>query len=862
MLALHWACWGRACEETVTFLCEAHREAANVRDRYGRLPIHLACEYGTDAEVLNALLHANPLSIQSLDKNGRTPLDIVHEMHAAENDDSNNNVDNDNSDEAGTHILVDDCNRKKNSNISTLVPVLQKKQLLQHNSNNGGGGANYSTSMDNHQHDFSHQDHHYNSNENASIAWTPSTSSVTLHLEKAQHESIKLHNLIEQREWSEVLLRIRERPEDSTVWYSHQNESLPHFLPIHRACRRDPPIEVVYSLLQACPDGIGCRDSDGMLPIHWAAAARAGNHSNQNDNAHNNRGSIDLVAHLLKGFPGSVGIKDKYGRLPLHLACEHGAPEKVIEILLEADPQSFHVKDKKGRTPLDFAKERDYSVVQSVQSFHNNATSDRKRNGSKKSQSQSHSRPSMSKLSVDEKKGILLGRSGTMKNEADGRTHSSSSVGRLTPSSSSARRLRASPTPSSSVGTFNSSHAGSANTKTSRTGRRRKTFSPPANTVCESKSAGMYSSSANESVHTSSKQSVSSLEAIIKQAESHGQRSTFSRSSTPQKQYSSGYSNGMETPQSSSNGDLLYKSSSSNRSLNNSANSASETTTCSLSTSVTDYGRSTATQNSDVKSDLYRLIETKCWKSAMSRLKSHPEEASRWFESTGSHRPRRTLPLHRACQFRPPEEVVHALINIYPKALESKGNKDWLPLHYACAYAAPEPIIEILVDAYPPSLTTHGKGGTPLNIAECYYEGGKMEKAAIIEMLQRDPASYLRRSDPSLGTSLLEPIDEVELSSSDNSLKIRVQRDSPSPLGRGELDVGGHDDRSESSCSSRGDDNLDGAGCTEPTKLFLSIEREAWGDAVTRSEEHPNEAGLWVIRKVCCVRNISMRPSF
>jgi len=942
MLALHWACWGQSSEETITFLCEAYREAANIRDRYGRLPIHLACEYGTDAEVLNALLHANPMSIQSLDKRGRTPLDIVHEMHEQNGGDADDAIIMDHTHHTNEDTEKQPSCKKRNNNAnannshnlsSTLVPVLQKKQLLQHNSIETGIHANHhgnsssNNSNNNHYHSTaasaayhpgssSTAGNHSNNNtvrlqhaistDNASIAWTPSTSSVALHLEKAQHESIQLHNLIERREWSKVLLRIRERPEDSTVWYSlthstnaqhtqnGEDLTVPYFLPIHRACRRDPPIEVIYALLQACPDGIGCRDSDGMLPMHWAASTRASSNNNQHNHSNNGTtatpaititSSVDLVKYLLKGFPGSVGIKDKYGRLPLHLACEHGAAEEVIEILLEADPNSFHVKDKKGRTPLDFAKERDYSVVQSVQSFHNknaaayhnNNNSDRKqRNRSKnKHNNDSNSwRPSMSQLSVAEKKEMLLGRSGTMKSaEADGNSsrhrnnhHGSASAGRLTPSSSSRSRDRPgpSPTPSSSVGTFNNSREDSTSNM-SRTGRRRKTFSPPEHAVRESKSSGMHSSATGSgSVNTSSgKRSVSSLEAIIKQAESHGQRSTFSRSSTPQKEYSSGYSsNGMEvtTPQTNNmnGGDtssVMYKQcSSSNRSVNNSANSTSETTTCSLSTSVTDYAmsRSNATQNSDVKSDLYRLIETKCWKSALSRLKSHPEEAGRWFESTGSqYRPRRTLPLHRACQFRPPEEVVHALINIFPKALESKGNKDWLPLHYACAYAAPEAIIEILVEAYPSSLTTHGKGGTPLNIAECYYEGDRMEKAAIIEILQRDPASYLRRSDPSLGASLLlEPIDEVELSSSDNSMKIRVQRDSPSPLGRGEIDVvGGHDDRSESSASSRGYVNLDGVGSTEPTQLFLFIEREAWGDAVTRSEQHSDEAGLWVIRK-------------
>merc|ERR1719215_217400 len=92
---------------------------------------------------------------------------------------------------------------------------------------------------------------------------------------------------------------------------------------LHRALMRDPPANVVRTLLKAIPDAVFHRDEStrGMLPIH--ACAKHG------------KKSAEGLAMLIKAFPASVNITDDEGRLPLHFASEFDAHEKIIDMLID-----------------------------------------------------------------------------------------------------------------------------------------------------------------------------------------------------------------------------------------------------------------------------------------------------------------------------------------------------------------------------------------------------------------------------------------------------------------------------------------------------------------------------------------------
>jgi ankyrin repeat protein len=60
-------------------------------------------------------------------------------------------------------------------------------------------------------------------------------------------------------------------------------------------------------------------------------------------------------------------------------------------------------------------------------------------------------------------------------------------------------------------------------------------------------------------------------------------------------------------------------------------------------------------------------------------------------------------PLHYACMFGAPLEVVRYLVHEYPESLQVPDN-DGLPLHHACSRYAPLDVVLYLVQEFPESL--------------------------------------------------------------------------------------------------------------------------------------------------------------
>jgi len=116
-------------------------------------------------------------------------------------------------------------------------------------------------------------------------------------------------------------------------------------LTLHKALERDPPGTVIKTLLQAFPDAIFLKDSNGMLPIHHSAKS--------------GKKCALGFAIILQAFPAGIKVRDNEGRLPIHFACEHDAHEGIVDMLIDEYPQSLYVEDQHGCTPLDFLKTRD-----------------------------------------------------------------------------------------------------------------------------------------------------------------------------------------------------------------------------------------------------------------------------------------------------------------------------------------------------------------------------------------------------------------------------------------------------------------------------------------------------------------------
>lgn len=91
------------------------------------------------------------------------------------------------------------------------------------------------------------------------------------------------------------------------------------WLPLHRACRRQPSLVAVRTLVQAWPDSVR----------EWTGG--------------------DATAH-------PQHQEDEEARLPIHLACQYGASLAVVQYLAQKDPTCLQaVSPHKMYTALDFS---------------------------------------------------------------------------------------------------------------------------------------------------------------------------------------------------------------------------------------------------------------------------------------------------------------------------------------------------------------------------------------------------------------------------------------------------------------------------------------------------------------------------
>mmetsp|Transcript_8159 Transcript_8159/g.22982 ORF Transcript_8159/g.22982 Transcript_8159/m.22982 type:complete len:495 (-) Transcript_8159:97-1581(-) len=103
--------------------------------------------------------------------------------------------------------------------------------------------------------------------------------------------------------------------------------------------------DVLQLLLEACPEAAGEKHPvGGWTPLHYAEKLGA-----------------EAVKLLIQKCPGAAKEKDTEGELPLHWAAEHNAPAAVIKQLLEAYKEAAAEEDKLGRLPIKLAMDNNAS---------------------------------------------------------------------------------------------------------------------------------------------------------------------------------------------------------------------------------------------------------------------------------------------------------------------------------------------------------------------------------------------------------------------------------------------------------------------------------------------------------------------
>jgi len=143
------------------------------------------------------------------------------------------------------------------------------------------------------------------------------------------------------------------------------------WLPLHWACYRGAPLDVLNLLVEKYPESLHIKVSD-KKPSQFLR--QCVNHDDADDNmsfatkgkqymfllhrAAAGRYSVHLVKLLLEAFPNSCMIQDSNGMVPLHHACVNALPESmdVVMVLLHAANNNnsdtiLTWKDNQGRTP-------------------------------------------------------------------------------------------------------------------------------------------------------------------------------------------------------------------------------------------------------------------------------------------------------------------------------------------------------------------------------------------------------------------------------------------------------------------------------------------------------------------------------
>jgi len=111
-------------------------------------------------------------------------------------------------------------------------------------------------------------------------------------------------------------------------------------MPLHYACLKGAPEQVVSQLLGAHVKAALAKDNDGRMPLHHACSKAAPD---------------GVIESLVRLGPKAAQSKDNNGRLPLHLACKKGITKHALTILLQVYARGAAAKDDQEKLPVHHA---------------------------------------------------------------------------------------------------------------------------------------------------------------------------------------------------------------------------------------------------------------------------------------------------------------------------------------------------------------------------------------------------------------------------------------------------------------------------------------------------------------------------
>lgn len=148
-----------------------------------------------------------------------------------------------------------------------------------------------------------------------------------------------LFKSISDSNWTSAIERLRTNPVEAEIWTIRKTihgEISWLRLPLHEACIRAAPSNLVEALIKVYPNGSMGRDQSGRIPLHHAAIHGA---------------SPETISLLLEAFPSSAEENDSFNKTPTmclmpssqyNLDSDIGEQNNVLNIL-SRDP-AYHQK--------------------------------------------------------------------------------------------------------------------------------------------------------------------------------------------------------------------------------------------------------------------------------------------------------------------------------------------------------------------------------------------------------------------------------------------------------------------------------------------------------------------------------------
>ena len=121
---------------------------------------------------------------------------------------------------------------------------------------------------------------------------------------------------------------------------------------LHRILQdRNPPIDIIKTLIKYAPEALQMSDDLYRLPIHKACDS-------------GKLISCEVIQTLVKSYSESVKVIDSSGCLPLHYAILRRASLEIVNFLIDCYPEGVTNQYRiQKRTPLYYLNERNYVIM-------------------------------------------------------------------------------------------------------------------------------------------------------------------------------------------------------------------------------------------------------------------------------------------------------------------------------------------------------------------------------------------------------------------------------------------------------------------------------------------------------------------